>query len=70
MDSVWPAVVALLGGSALAIVGLVPWAALQYRRRGELGLGPAVLAFLTVVYALALVTYTLLPLPLRTSVRA
>ncbi|RYF45516.1 MAG: MFS transporter, partial [Comamonadaceae bacterium] len=29
MASVWPAVVALLGGSALAIVGLVPWAALQ-----------------------------------------
>lgn len=70
MDSVWPAVVALLGGSALAIVGLVPWAALQYRRRGELGLGPAVLAFLTVVYALALVTYTLLPLPDASTVEA
>ena len=63
MNVAEPAVLALLGGLTLALVGLVPWAALQYRRRGELGLGRAVLAFAGVVYALALVTYTLLPLP-------
>ncbi|NIJ04590.1 VanZ family protein [Frigoribacterium faeni] len=57
------AVIALVLGSVLAVVGLVPWAAVQYRRRGELGLGNALLAFAAVVYALALVTYTLLPLP-------
>ena len=63
VNVVEPAVLALLGGLTLALVGLVPWAALQYRRRGELGLGRALLAFVGVVYALALVTYTLLPLP-------
>lgn len=57
------ALVALLLGSAITVVGLVPWAALQYRRRGTLGIGNTVLAFASVVYALALVTYTLLPLP-------
>ncbi|PPH46035.1 VanZ family protein [Rathayibacter sp. AY1C9] len=64
------AVLALLFGSAVALVGLVPWAALQYRRRGVLGIGNAVLAFAAVVYALALVTYTLLPLPDEATVAA
>lgn len=63
MASFTPAVVALVFGSLIAIAGLVPWAAVQYRRRGGLGFGNTVLAFITVVYALALVTYTLLPLP-------
>ncbi len=63
MASFTPAVLALVFGSLIAIAGLVPWAAVQYRRRGGLGFGNTVLAFITVVYALALVTYTLLPLP-------
>ncbi|RPE76793.1 RDD family protein [Curtobacterium sp. PhB137] len=70
MTSATPAVIALLVGSAIAIAGLVPWAALQYRRRGTLGVGNAVLAFATVVYGLALVTYTLLPLPDTSEVAA
>ena len=70
MTSAIPAVLALIAGSAIAIAGLVPWAALQYRRRGTLGIGNAVLAFLAVVYSLALVTYTLLPLPDTSEVAA
>lgn len=63
MNAAWSGVLALAGGCALAILLLVPWATVQYRRRGEIGFGPAVIAFATLVYSLALVTYTLLPLP-------
>jgi glycopeptide antibiotics resistance protein len=55
--------IALAAGFALALALLVPWAARQYRRRGTVGPGAALLALATVVYALALVIYTLLPLP-------
>lgn len=47
----------------LALVLLVPYVAVQYRRRGTLGPGRAVLSLATLVYALALVAYVLLPLP-------
>jgi glycopeptide antibiotics resistance protein len=57
------AFIAVAAGVALALALLVPWAARHYRRRGTVGPGAALLAFATVVYALALVTYTLLPLP-------
>ncbi|MFB9905985.1 VanZ family protein [Allokutzneria oryzae] len=60
---VFPAVAAVLGGMVLAFVLLVPFVFRSYRRRGELGWGPTILAFGFLVYGLALVTYTLLPLP-------
>lgn len=63
MGTVLPGVIAFVAGTALAVAALVPWAALQYRRHGSLGFRRSVLAFATLVYSLALVTYTLLPLP-------
>ncbi|WP_344882063.1 VanZ family protein [Allokutzneria multivorans] len=57
------AVVAVLGGFGLAAVLVVPYIAWSYHRRGELGLGHAVLGLAFLIYSFALVTYTLLPLP-------
>lgn len=62
-DRLLPAVVAASLGAVVALVLLVPYVAVQYRRRGMLGPGRAVLSFATLVYALALVAYVLLPLP-------
>lgn len=58
-----PALLAVLLGSLIVLAALVPWVAVQYRRRGTLGFGPTLIAVGTVVYALSLLTYTLLPLP-------
>ncbi|MFG2071458.1 VanZ family protein [Nonomuraea maritima] len=58
-----PALPALLGGTLLAVVCFVPFVFHSYRRRGEVGFGPALLAFGFLVYGLALVAYTLLPVP-------
>lgn len=59
----WPAYVGLLGGALLFAAFLVPALAWQYRRYGRLSgrrlLGAAAVA----VYGVALVAYTLLPLP-------
>ncbi|PZE86892.1 VanZ family protein [Curtobacterium sp. MCBD17_032] len=63
MGSILPGVIAFALGTVLAVAGLVPWAAREYRRHGRLGVRRGLLAFGTLVYALALVTYTLLPLP-------
>ena len=65
MDSsrIFPAVVAVAGGVVLAVLLLVPFIYRAYRRRGELGFGASVVAFAFLVYGLALVAYTLLPLP-------
>ncbi|WIB15701.1 VanZ family protein [Curtobacterium sp. MCPF17_050] len=63
MGSIVPGVIAFALGTVLAVAGLVPWAAREYRRHGKLGVRRGLLAFGTLVYALALVTYTLLPLP-------
>lgn len=52
-----------MGGTFIAIIALVPWVTVQYRRRGSLGFGPTAIALATVIYALAIVTYTMLPLP-------
>lgn len=64
--NVLPAVTALIFGTVIAIALFVPFVAIQYRRRGSLGFGPVVLSFGVLVYALALVAYTLLPLPVIT----
>ncbi|MBF4161127.1 VanZ family protein [Nocardioides acrostichi] len=60
------AIVAVGLGSALAVVLLIPTAAVQYRRDGRLGPGDLVTLLGAAVYGLALWTYTLLPLPAGT----
>jgi len=58
-----PGLLAVFGGVLLAVVLLVPFVFRSYRRRGELGLGAALLALAFLVYGLALVAYTLFPVP-------
>ncbi|WP_433273772.1 VanZ family protein [Pseudonocardia xinjiangensis] len=58
-----PGVVAIGVGAVLVVAAFVPFVARSYRRRGELGPGHALLAATTLVYALGVVAYTLLPLP-------
>jgi glycopeptide antibiotics resistance protein len=58
-----PSVLALAGATVLAFLLFVPFVIRSYRRRGELGFGPAVVAFGMLVYSLALVAYTMLPIP-------
>lgn len=60
---VLPAVLAVFFGVFLAMVLLVPFVFRSYRKRGEVGLGPGILAFAFLVYGLALVAYTLAPVP-------
>ncbi|MGW5049965.1 VanZ family protein [Actinokineospora sp. NPDC004072] len=62
-DPAMSALLAFIGGTVLAVLLVVPYIAWSYRKRGEFGLGHAVLAFGLLVYALALWTYTLLPVP-------
>ena len=63
------ALVATLLGTLLAVVLLVPTAAVQYRRDGRLGPGDLLTLLAAAVYGLALWTYTLLPLPERETLR-
>lgn len=58
-----PALIAFLGGTLIALLLAVPYLAWTYRRRGEFGWGHALLAFLFVVYCIAIWTYALLPAP-------
>lgn len=58
-----PTFVAVFAGFGLAFVLVVPYVAVTYRKRGELGLFRAVAAPAFLVYAFALVTYTLMPIP-------
>jgi glycopeptide antibiotics resistance protein len=67
MGSAAPGLLALLVGCVVAVVGFVPWVAVQYRRHGALRIGPTVLEFSILVYALAIMAYTLLPLPTDTA---
>jgi glycopeptide antibiotics resistance protein len=68
-DQATNALIAIALGSVLAVVLLLPVAAVQYRLDGRLG--PADLAILltAAVYALALWTYTLLPMPAEDTYR-
>ncbi|PTU55729.1 VanZ family protein [Sphaerisporangium cinnabarinum] len=59
----WPAYVGLLGGALLFAAFLVPALAWQYRRYGRLSGRRLVGAAAVAVYGVALVAYTLLPLP-------
>lgn len=66
-STLFPATVAIVFGALISLALVVPFAAVQYRRRGRLGVGVALLGFVCLVYFLALATYTLLPLPARTA---
>jgi len=68
-DQATNALIAIALGSVLAVVLLIPVAAVQYRLDGRLG--PTDLAILVsaAVYALALWTYTLLPMPAEDTYR-
>ncbi len=57
------ALIATVLGSAVAVVLLIPVAAVEYRRDGRLGPRDLLVLLASAVYGLALWTYTLLPLP-------
>ena len=62
-DQATNALIAIALGSVLAVLLLVPVAAVQYRLDGRLGFGDLAVLVTAAVYALALWTYTLLPFP-------
>lgn len=57
------AVLAIVLGIGLAVVGFIPAAAVAYRRRGSFPLGRILLLLAAAIYAVALWTYTLVPMP-------
>ncbi|MBP2368189.1 VanZ family protein [Pseudonocardia parietis] len=62
-DRIVPAVLAIAFGAALMLAVLVPVVALSYRRRGRFGPRELLMVGTVPVYGLAILTYTLLPLP-------
>ncbi len=62
-DQTTNALIAVVLGTVVAIVLLIPTAAVQYRRDGRLGPGDLSILLSGAVYGLALWTYTLLPVP-------
>ncbi|ANN17458.1 antibiotic resistance protein VanZ [Amycolatopsis orientalis] len=66
-DPTVSAIIAVFAGFVLAGLLAVPYIAASYRRRGELGLWRVLLVFGFLVYAMALWTYTLLPIPRMTA---
>ncbi|RZU63859.1 VanZ like protein [Microterricola gilva] len=62
-DPIAPALVAIIGGSVLAVLLFVPFVALSYRRRGGLSPWRIVGWAALLVYSLAIWSYTLLPFP-------
>ncbi len=62
-DQTTNALIAVALGTVVAIVLLIPTAAVQYRRDGRLGPGDLSILLSGAVYGLALWTYTLLPVP-------
>jgi glycopeptide antibiotics resistance protein len=68
-DQATNALIALALGSVLAVVLLIPVAAVQYRLDGRLGPKDLAILVTAAVYALALWTYTLLPLPAEDTYR-
>lgn len=57
------ALIAMVAGGVVAVLLFVPFVAVEYRVRGHLGPGRVLLYVASLVYAFALWTYTLLPLP-------
>jgi len=62
-DQATNALLAIALGSVLAVLLLIPVAAVQYRLDGRLGFADLSILITAAVYALALWTYTLLPFP-------
>jgi glycopeptide antibiotics resistance protein len=62
-DQATNALVAVALGSVLAVLLLIPTAAVQYRLDGRLGPRDLTILVTSAVYALAMWTYTLLPMP-------
>lgn len=62
-DQTTNALIAVALGTVVAVVLLIPTAAVQYRRDGRLGPGDLSILLSSAVYGLALWTYTLLPVP-------
>jgi glycopeptide antibiotics resistance protein len=62
-DQATNALVAIVLGTVLAVVLLIPTAAVQYRLDGRLGPRDLTILFTSAVYSLAIWTYTLLPMP-------
>jgi glycopeptide antibiotics resistance protein len=60
---VLPAFVAVLIGCGIAVLAFVPFVAISYRRRGGLTFGRTLVWLAAAIYAMALWTYTLLPVP-------
>lgn len=60
---IFPAVVAVLFGAVVGLLLFVPIVAISYRRRGRLTFGRLGFWAASLVYFMALWTYTLLPLP-------
>ncbi len=57
------ALLAVFAGAVMSVLLFVPFVAREYRARGRLGAGRVLLYVASLVYAFALWTYTLLPLP-------
>lgn len=68
-DQATNALIAVALGSVLAVVLLIPVAAVQYRLDGRLGPRDLAILVTAAVYALALWTYTLLPMPAEDTYR-
>ncbi len=66
-DELYPVVAAVVGAGVLAMGLFVPFVALQYRRHGTLRFSQVLIWGAVLVYSLAVLTYTLLPLPTVTS---
>jgi glycopeptide antibiotics resistance protein len=62
-DQATNALVAIAFGSVLAVLLLIPTAAVQYRLDGRLGPLDLTILVTSAIYALAIWTYTLLPMP-------
>jgi len=62
-DQTVNAVLAVVLGTVVAVVLLIPVAAIQYRRDGTLGPRDLLTLLAAAIYGLALWTYTLLPMP-------
>ena len=61
--------VALVLGAVLAVIAFIPVAAGRYRRAGRLRLADVAVLLMVAVYAVALWSYTLIPLPDRSDFR-
>ncbi|WP_300683123.1 VanZ family protein [Nocardioides sp.] len=68
-DQATNALLAVLLGTGLAIVLLLPVTAVLYRREGRLGIRSLMVLLAAAIYGVALWTYTLLPAPSRSDVR-